>query len=105
MFEPAGHRRFVGHSCLYRELANRPPSFLRRNLNQILDQHERDLSNLRSGAASASEQSDEMTANQKWRAGWSSLTNDMLEDLTRGQPPILRLDGLRLRRHDAVNSV
>lgn len=102
MVEQVAHRKLVGNACLYRELATRPRSFLRRNLNYILDKHEQDLLNTR--AVDAAEQNGEMIANEVRTAGWDYPTKEMLDDLMKGQRPVLKLDALHLRRHDATKS-
>lgn len=88
------HRKFVGTACLYRHLALRKPPFLHRNLNFILERHEKLLAVSRGGAVHG-----EMSANERRDVGWDYPTTEMLEDLLKGQKPVLNVDGLRIWRH------
>ena len=40
---------------------------------------------------------EEMVANEKRESGWDYPTKEMLQDLLRGQKPVLRIDGLQIR--------
>ena len=91
MVEKDLYRKFVGNVCLYRELAVRePPTFLRRNLDQALDAHERLLS-----------QDATPDTNGQTSTGWDYPDNEMLQDLLKGRRPVLRIDALQLRLLDS----
>ena len=99
----ANHRKFVGTASLYRHIALRNPPFLRRNLNHILDQHEKLLeSSKRTVDGRAREES--MNANVKRDVGWDYPTTEMMEDLLKGRKPILKLDALQMRRHGSAKA-
>ena len=85
------YKKFVGNVCLHRELAFER-RFLRRNLRHILDSHEKELRQLSNDAPH-----EDMIANEKRAAGWNFPTREMLEDLMRGQKPILRVEALQIR--------
>jgi hypothetical protein len=104
MVEPsvAGHRKFVGTACFYRHLALRQPPFLQRNLNRALDRHAKLLAESRGTAVDVLE--GEMSPNEKREAGWDYPTTEMMDDLQKGQRPILRLDALQIRHPDNIGT-
>lgn len=96
----ATHRKFVGTACLYRHIALRKPPFLRRNLDKVLGRHEKLLAASRGDFDALVE---EMNANERRHAGWDYPTTEMMEDLLRGQKPVLRLEALQIRRQGFSN--
>lgn len=98
-------RKFTANACLYRDVGL-PKRFLRRNLRTILDSHERSL-HWEPHHISLSDQkpddasSEDMIANERRAAGWDYPTKEMLDDLTKGDKPVLQLAGLRLRHSKA----
>ncbi|EMC96752.1 hypothetical protein BAUCODRAFT_34144 [Baudoinia panamericana UAMH 10762] len=96
MSEIASQRRITGNVSLYRLLAAREPRvFLRRNLNTVLDAHNASLEAAKAGHATAPYEA--MIANERRRAGWDFPTRLMLNDLLKGQRPVLQIDALRLK--------
>ncbi|KAK5108907.1 hypothetical protein LTR62_007709 [Meristemomyces frigidus] len=92
MVDPVPQRRITGFFCLYKHLTyQRPQLFLQRNLNTVLDAHERILKGDSEELTCAA-----MVANERRRSGWDYPTKEMLDDLVRGVKPELRIDGLRL---------
>lgn len=91
----ATHRKFVGTAGLYCHIALRNPPFLRRNLDRILDRHE-ELLAISRGNVDGLE--GDMSANERRDAGWDYPTTEMMEDLLKGQKPVLRLDALQIRK-------
>jgi hypothetical protein len=89
----AEHRKFVGTACLYRHLALRKPPFLQRNVDFALERH----ATLLAGAGVGGGR--EIRVNV---AGWEYPTAEMMKDLVKGQKPVLRVDGLQMRRGDVV---
>jgi hypothetical protein len=96
----ATHRKFVGTASLYRHLAFRKPPFLRRNLNFVLDQHEKLLRSPR--GVDGLER--EMSSDPRKMTGWDYPTAEMMKDLLKGRKPVLRLDALQIRRHDSSHA-
>lgn len=102
----ATNRKFTGTACLYRHLALRKPPFLRRNLDVILDRHEKSLAASRKRASGGLElERGEVNgmamaalANEERESGWDYPTMEIMEGLLRGRKPVLRLGGLRVRR-------
>lgn len=93
MVDIGAHRKFVGNVCLYRGVAVRKPRpFLQRNLNAVLDAHDR----LLQSPASATP-FEAMVANEKRSAGWDYPTEVMLRELVKGEKPVVRLDALQIR--------
>ncbi|KAM0713673.1 hypothetical protein Q7P37_010635 [Cladosporium fusiforme] len=91
----ATHRKFVGTAGLYCHIALRNPPFLRRNLDRILDRHEKLLAISRGNVDGLE---GDMSANERRDAGWDYPTTEMMEDLLKGQKPVLRLDALQIRK-------
>ena len=89
----ANFKKFVGNVCLHRELGV-GRRFLRRNLRHILDTHEKLLQQTSNDALRQ-----DMIANEKRSSGWDFPTREMLDDLMRGQKPILQVDSLQVRHH------
>ena len=103
MVETTLHRRFIANTCLHGYLATQQRPFLRRNWNLALDQHERRLA-LPNGAkrsidALFTQGQEEMAANELRPPGWDYPTPEMLGDISKGQSPVLILDGLQLVPH------
>lgn len=95
MVDSAGgpnHRKFVGNACLYRDLVTQR-RFLKRNLRHILDSHGYTLNGKISNAAPH----EDMIANERRAAGWDFPTKEMLDDLLKGEKPVLQLQGLQIR--------
>lgn len=91
----ATHRKFVGTACLYRHLALRKPPFLGRNLDRALDWHEKSLALQKAGVVPAAVVEREMEANVER----DFLPDaDVMEELLKGRSPVLRLNGLQLRK-------
>lgn len=80
----------AGNSCLYRERV--PRSFLRRNIDTILDAHELLLTGRVENPVY-----ELMVANERRKAGWDFPTPEMLADLVKGDKPILIIGALQLR--------
>lgn len=100
MVDIATHRRFVGNVCLYLGVAARlPRPFLQRNLNTVLDAHARQLTDF-----TTEKPYEAMVANERRSAGWDYPTHEMLQDLVKGQKPVLRIDALQLRLRGVKNS-
>lgn len=101
----ANHKKLVGNVVLHRALVVPERRFLRRNLRQVLDAHERDVARLETSPASGTIENDiaglivddAMNANERSAAGWSYPTKEMLQDLVRGQKPLLRIEALQIR--------
>jgi hypothetical protein len=91
----ATHRKFVGTASLYRHLAFRKPPFLQRNLNFVLDRHEK-LLRISRGVGGLE---GEMGSDPRKTTGWDYPTAEMMKDLLKGRKPVLRLDALQIRRH------
>ncbi|GAB7365711.1 hypothetical protein MBLNU230_g7049t1 [Neophaeotheca triangularis] len=102
----AAHRKFVANVSLDRHLAKRrqaQPTFLRRNVNSALDWHSRLLAELRQRqSASGSEGvlfllSDALvTRPNRNQSNLQYPSLEMLKNLTKGQKPALKVDGLRI---------
>jgi len=105
MVETTLQRKTVANACLYGYLAAQPGPFLRRNWNLALDQHERRLTAQKRSApginALFTKDQEEMVANERRRAGWDYPTKEMLEDLRKGQAPVLILDAVQLLPYGA----
>ena len=95
----ANHRKLVGNVCQYRKIGA-PSLFLKRNLNYILGSHERLLRQDSNEAPN-----EEMIANERRTAGWDYPTKEMLQDLLKGQKPVLRVDSLQIRHPSSKASV
>ena len=106
MLDTIEHRNLVAKAALWRDLARPAPrTFLRRNLNYILDRNEQELLRERSHATDAlSSGEDTMIANEKRSAGWDFPTVDMLTDLLDGKKPVLSIVSIQLRRHSSSSS-
>ena len=85
------YKKFVGNVCLHRELVVER-KFLRRNLRHILDSHEKELRQ-----NSNARPHEDMIANEKRVCGWNFPTKEMLEDLMKGQKPVLQIETLQIR--------
>lgn len=99
----ATHRKFVGTACLYRQLAERKPPFLVRNLNLALDRQENllaaeKLKGVVDGLGVEADSEMSGFANERREVGWGYPTAEMMRDLLKGQKPVLRLDRLWMRR-------
>lgn len=84
-------RKFIANACLHYQIGS-SRSFLRRNLRDILDSHERAI-RLKSNDASR----EDMIANERRAAGWDYPTREMLNDLIKGDKPVLQLASLHIR--------
>ena len=91
MVDTVNYKKFVGNICLHKDLAPQR-RFLRRNLREILDSHERQLRNIANAGSH-----EDMIANERRTSGWDFPTREMLHDLMKGQNPILQLDSLQIR--------
>lgn len=87
-------RKAIGNLCqtFHRDRLPLRPRFLRRNLRDILDSHEKLLR--RNPDEPPYE---DMIANEKRNWGWDFPTTAMLEDFMNGDKPILQLESLLLR--------
>ena len=103
MVETAPRGRIVANASLHAYLATQPRSFLRRNWNLALDQHETRLFARKGPKADidalVTQSQEEMVANERRRSGWDYPTKEMLEDLRKGQAPVLILDDIQLLQH------
>jgi len=87
----------AGNSCLYRDRVQR--SFLRRNIEAILDAHELLLT------GSVDKPAYElMVANERRKSGWDFPTPEMLADLVKGEKPMLIIGALQFRELKAHGS-
>ena len=85
-------RKFTANACLHHHTAP-ARSFLRRNIRHILDSHEKVIHRKPDDAS----RSEDMIANERQAAGWDFPTKEMLDDLTKGDKPVLQLTGLQIR--------
>lgn len=85
-------RKLIGNICLHKDLVPER-HFLQRNLRHILDTHELRLQRILTNDGSR----EDMIANEQRISGWDFPTREMLEDLMKGQKPVLQLDALQLR--------
>ena len=99
MVDIVNYKKIVGNICLHQELAPQR-RFLRRNLREILDSHERQLHNITNAGSH-----EDMIANEKRTSGWDFPTREMLEDLMKGQNPILQLDSLQIRHPNSRTKI
>ena len=98
MVDNANYKKLVGNICLHQDLIVER-HFLRRNLRDILDSHERQLQHLNAGSH------EDMIANEKRISGWDFPTREMLEDLMKGQNPVLQLDSLQIRHPQSKTKI
>lgn len=106
-------RKFTANACLYRDLGL-PRRFLRRNLTNVLDAHERQLhqttlhpDSRQTAFHPTSDDApshEDMIANERRAAGWDFPTKEMLDDLTKGDKPVLRLDALQIRHPSSIST-
>ena len=98
MVDNANYKKLIGNICLHQDLIV-GRHFLRRNLRDILDSHERQFQHLHDGSH------EDMIANEKRISGWDFPTREMLEDLTQGEKPVLQIDSLQLRHPQSKNKI
>jgi hypothetical protein len=91
MVDTVNYKKLVGNICLHKDLVPQR-RFLRRNLREILDSHERQHQNITNAGSH-----EDMIANERRTSGWDFPTTEMLEDLMKGQNPVLQLDSLQIR--------
>lgn len=99
MVENVNYKKLVGNICLHKDLVPER-RFLRRNLRVILDSHERQLHGQTHDGSY-----EDMIANEKRTSGWDFPTREMLEDLMKGQNPVLQLDSLQIRHPRSKASI
>ena len=93
MGELANYRKLIGNVCLHQGIAATVHKrFLRRNLTQVLDSHDRSLHR-----TSDDSTYEDMIANERRISGWDYPTKEMLNDMLKGQKPILQIRSLQIR--------
>lgn len=104
----ANQKKLVGNVVLHRGLLVPERRFLRRNLRHILDAHERAVADLKATAGatitngtSSSHVGGSMITIERSSSGWSYPTKEMLQDLVKGQKPLLRIEALQIRHPHA----